>query len=189
MKSNLKMKAAMILALGFLGVLTASAQNTLQVSMTGRVVPAYSLEPVAVVGDPNYLISVQRLGQDKVLIHLHRQASGPAAEGTVRLVLALRTNAETYRLRATSVEGSGLLIRVGEPQASGNFVAPAALASFSAQPSTVLEGQEHVIASGSRISLRGKFTSLNNALLVPVELRLASSESSSSYQILVTMGS
>jgi len=186
MKSNLKVKMATMAAFLLVGFLPAGAQETVQISVTGRVLPAYSLEPVAVAADANQIVSVERLAQGQVLIRLHPQSPSSGAKGTVRVILALRTNAESYRLRAAS---SGLQVEVGQPEASGSFVVPGALSSFSGQPTSGSDDQEQVVATGTRISLRGRFTSPNNALLVPLELRCDSGASSGSCQVLVTLGS
>lgn len=106
-------------------------------------------------------------------------------------MLALRTNADRFQLRALQLKATTPVeVALGHVQPSGNgsLVAPGAVAGFAALEAVVLTGTEQSVAQGSRISFRGSFASPNNALLVPIELRPVGEASNGSYLILVRLG-
>ncbi|MEE8606807.1 MAG: hypothetical protein V3S55_04335 [Nitrospiraceae bacterium] len=169
----------------------AFAQSTAQVSIIGRVLSAFSLQPVSVAGDTSHEVRVQPQGRESVLVLVQRATVASAPGGKVTLLLALRTNAENYQLRAAQLSGpQPLRVVLGTPQASGSgrLVAPTAVAGFLPTSNAMLEGEEKAVAAGTRISVRGSFSSPNNALLVPVELQVPPGAPAGVYQVLLRLG-
>lgn len=188
MKSKATIGTA-VLTILLLGALAGGAENQHQVAISGRVLPAFSLEPVAATADAGQQVFFVPQGRDRVLVRIDRSAFGASSDGIVRVVLALRTNAEEFRLRGAQVSGlTPVEVSFGEAQPSGHLVAPGAASGFAPAGGPLASGQEELLATGSRISQRGSFSSPNNALLVPVELRLNSAVEPGSYQILLSLG-
>ncbi len=168
------MKRWLMLAMILLAGSSARAQeNYGTVSIYGRVSAAFQMEPVQEAGAVSAEVSVYSEGQDRVRIDIQPAAQGQGGGSREVLVwVMLRTNASSYRLQAAQLGGSGLRVSFGAPHSSGQRVHPNAARDFSSPLETVLSEQEQVAASGSRISLRGRFTSPDNALLVPVRVVL-----------------
>jgi hypothetical protein len=169
----------------------AFAQSTAQVSITGRVLPAFSLQPVSVAGDTGHEVRVQPQSRESVLVVIQRATVASAPGGKVTLLLALRTNAESYQLHGAQLSGpQPLRIAIGVPRAggSGRLVAPTAVAGFLPAGKTLLEVEEKAVAAGTRISVRGSFSSPNNTLLVPVELQVPPGAPAGAYQVLLRLG-
>ncbi len=169
----------------------AFAQSTAQVSITGRVLPAFSLQPVEVAAGIGHEVRVQPQGRESVLVVIQRATVASAPGGKVTLLLALRTNAESYQLHAAQLNGpQPLRVVLGAPQASGSgrLVAPTAVAGFLPAGKALLEVEEKAVAAGTRISVRGSFSSPNNALLVPVELQVPPGAPAGAYQVLLRLG-
>ncbi len=169
----------------------AFAQSTAQVSITGRVLPAFSLQPVEVAAGIGHEVRVQPQGRESVLVVIQRATVASAPGGKVTLLLALRTNAESYHLHAAQLNGpQPLRVVLGAPQASGSgrLVAPTAVAGFLPAGKALLEVEEKAVAAGTRISVRGSFSSPNNALLVPVELQVPPGAPAGAYQVLLRLG-
>ncbi len=169
----------------------AFAQSTAQVSITGRVLPAFSLQPVEVAAGIGHEVRVQPQGRESVLVVIQRATVASAPGGKVTLLLALRTNAESYQLHAAQLNGpQPLRVVLGAPQASGSgrLVAATAVAGFLPAGKALLEVEEKVLAAGTRISVRGSFSSPNNALLVPVELQVPPGAPADAYQVLLRLG-
>ncbi len=167
------------------------AQSTAQVSITGRVLPAFSLQPVEVAAGIGHEVRVQPQGRESVLVVIQRATVASAPGGKVTLLLALRTNAESYQLHAAQLSGpQPLRVVLGAPQASGSgrLVAPTAVAGFLPAGKALLEVEEKAVAAGTRISVRGSFSSPNNALLVPVELQVPPGAPAGAYQVLLRLG-
>ncbi len=169
----------------------AFAQSTAQVSITGRVLPAFSLQPVEVAADTGYGVRVQPQGPEGMLVVIQRATVASAPGGKVTLLLALRTNAESYQLHAAQLSGpQPLRVVLGAPQGSGSgrLVAPTAVTRFLPAGKALLEVEEKAVAAGTRISVRGSFSSPNNALLVPVELQVPPGAPAGAYQVLLRLG-
>lgn len=169
----------------------AFAQSTAQVSITGRVLPAFRLQPVEVAADTGHEVRVQPQGRESVLVVIQRATVASVPGGKVTLLLALRSNAESYQLHAAQLSGpQPLRVVLGAPQAggSGRLVAPTAVAGFLPAGKALLEVEEKAVAAGTRISVRGLFSSPNNALLVPVELQVPPGAPAGAYQVLLRLG-
>lgn len=160
-----------LLALQILATPAASAQVS-AVTLSGYVRPAARLEadqPAS--SDGKVMATVRQTGPNVVLIEVTVVGSVQGARVTVPL--RMRTNADRFALRAAyrgpATEGS---ISVDRPQASGSglLVAPGAVAGFQAQPTDFAD--EMILASGTRISARGAFSSPDNALLSTMEIFL-----------------
>ncbi len=169
----------------------AFAQSTAQVSITGRVLPAFNLQPVEVAAGIGHEVRVQPQGRESVLVVIQRATVASAPGGKVTLLLALRTNAESYQLHAAQLSGpQPLRVVLGALQVSGSgrLVAPTAVAGFLPAGKALLEVEEKAVAAGTRISVRGSFSSPNNALLVPVELQVPPGAPAGAYQVLLRLG-
>ncbi len=169
----------------------AFAQSTAQISITGRVLSAFRLQSVEVAADIGHEVHVQPQGRESVLVVIQRAPVASAPGGKVTLLLALRTNAESYQLHAAQLSGpQPLRVVLGAPQASGSgrLVAPTAVAGFLPAGKALLEVEEKAVAAGTRISVRGSFSSPNNALLVPVELQVPPGAPAGAYQVLLRLG-
>ncbi len=169
----------------------AFAQSTAQISITGRVLSAFRLQSVEVAADIGHEVHVQPQGRESVLVVIQRAPVASAPGGKVTLLLALRTNAERYQLHAAQLSGpQPLRVVLGAPQASGSerLVAPTAVAGFLPAGKALLEVEEKAVAAGTRISVRGSFSSPNNALLVPVELQVPPGAPAGAYQVLLRLG-
>ncbi len=163
--------------------------------ISGSVTAAYNVESVSRVEDPNYSFDVRPESRDRLLISIHLLIPQAPVPGVIQIVLALRTNADSYRMRAQQLQGSpNLSISFGTPQPGGDAsqVSPAAVAGFSSPPGTRLGMVEQDVARGTRISCRGTFASPHNALLVPVSIRISPQETRpsapASYQFRLSFG-
>lgn len=97
---------------------------------------------------------------------------GTACPSSIEIDVALRTNAPEYEFAISQESASpGLGVQFGLPRQSGAEVHALAAASFHATPGSPCTAQR-CVATGTRISMRGTFSSPHNALIVPVTLAL-----------------
>lgn len=150
----------------------AQAQVSPQVSVSGYVAPAFGLQAAHPVTD-SVTVTARARDSGPNEVTLEGIVRGEQEAVTVSVPLWLRTNADHFILRGTYqgpvTKGS---LSLGSPEASGNglLVVPGARAGFQALPCPL--AAEMVLASGSRISLRGSFRSPHNALLSTLTITL-----------------
>lgn len=156
-------------------MLAAVTLPAADVTISGRVLPAFKLEAASATADPGATVNVQQDSGSRLTVTIDR-GTGDAA--TVRLLLALRTNAHAFRLNG-ALTGSGpvdTVFGIPRPSGSGLLVAHDAPSGFRAVGGALAAGEPRPLAFGTRISSRGTFSSADNALLVPLDLRLPAGE-------------
>lgn len=159
--------------------LCTGAKGQAQVSVTGRVLPAWQLEVVSASGDTHYNVSAHAVSREEVTLVVQRRTSGAAPAASLPLLLALRTNAPAFSLLG-SVRESGLEVRLltgtGRASGTGQYVAPEAVGGLQVNPEALLGTDERVLARGTRISMGGNFRSPDNALVLPIRISLPQAE-------------
>lgn len=156
-----------------------AANAQAQVTVTGRVLPAWQMEAVSTFGDANYSVEAYVAAREETVLVIRRRGRGPSPSARLSILLALRTNAQAYSL-AGSAQGivGGVQMNFGAPTAGGNgrAVAQEALGGLRIEGDRPLGSAERVVARGPRISLAGSFRSPDNALLLPVTLVIPETE-------------
>ena len=147
----------------------AQAQPSGSASIAGEVRAAYRAELLAVSAPSGVSVRVEPQGLAELAIFTAN--STPVSQPVV-LRIALRTNAPAYRLLATPTDSSApLAASTTVIAATGARTAPEAVSSFAPISSSSLAGTQ-AIARGARISMGGRFTDADNAILIEVTLLL-----------------
>lgn len=154
--------------------------------VTGTVSAAWMMEPVKLSSE-NAAASLQQMDRQSVLVDV---AAGNAQGqmSRVQIIVAIRTNARQFRIRAERVNCSQIpTVSVGAPApaGAGSLVNPAAFSSFAGSSEVSLNAPAD-IATGPRISLGGRFTSPENALLVPLTVQLPDSKAPCSVRLSIS---
>lgn len=148
------------------------AQGRGQVGVIGTVSAAYQMEPVFALSRTGAIVSLEETGPSELRIRVESESAGSRPHEAV-LVFALRTNAPIYRITAISNQAEPVkltLAAVGKT-GTGALVAPSALSDFQAAAETAIFQWETDVASGTRVSLRGRFPSPDNAMLIEVRMK------------------
>ena len=135
-----------------------------QITVGGTVRAAFHVE---ITGGqaPAACVNFERISPSMVRVRI---MAGPDCPVTSAFEIALRTNAPRYELEAREETGQVLTLQWGTPRPSGTDVHPLAPSFWI--PSGALCTAGSCMATGTRISLRGSFSSPANALIVPVKI-------------------
>jgi len=144
-------------------------QTSVPLSVMGRVNSAWAIEPVNASSNDSAVVF---RGNDARSLLVEVSPRGETS--AIKLMLAVRTNAHSFRVRMERWScANPVRVSTGTPAPSGGgtLVNPAYASSFVGVSDASLEAPMFV-ASGPRVSLGGRFSSSENALLIPITLKL-----------------
>lgn len=158
------MAVAVLLLLALL-VPTARSQ---QLTVGGIVRAAFHVDIVAAnVSAP--CLRWERRSPAALRLWLTRGAGCP---DSIEIDAALRTNAHEYEFAVTEASANTVArVQFGSPRPNGPEVHLMAASLFRAAQNPLCAA-ERCMATGTRISMRGSFSSPSNALIVPITLTL-----------------
>lgn len=158
------------------------AQGRAMVGITGTVSPAFQIEPIATYSQEEGFVITEQQGAARVRVFIQDKRFPATETHEVTLIVALRTNAPTYRLLATPSnpdEPIEINLVAVAPSGNGARVAPTALAGFRGAKGLLVSSADLPIATGTRISMGGRFPAPDNAILVEIRIMLAAKSQSS----------
>lgn len=149
------------------------AQHRSSLAITGSVTAAFQMEPVVAYSPTAARVRVEQQDLSGISVAFQSTPASKALIQEIVLVVALRTNAPAYRLLAIPsspdepIEIS--LVPIAQ-SGSGARVAPTALAGFRGVTGFAVSSEDLPIATGTRISMGGRFPSPDNAILVEIRM-------------------
>lgn len=135
-----------------------------QLTMGGYVRPAFHVD-LAAANAAAPCIRWERVSPSALRLWLSTSDACPAS---IQIDVALRTNASEYVFVVTQASENAVRVQFELPRPTGADVHPQAAASFRAAHPVC--AAQHCVGTGTRISIRGPFSSSQNALLVPLTL-------------------
>ena len=155
------------------------AQDGALLTVTGRVSPAFQIEPVSAFSRTGAILSFEQQGaaETRVVFNAEKIPGNQAHEAVV--IVALRTNASNYRVMARSFnpqDNIDLSLRPMARTGTGTMVSSSALADFRSVKEESISTEAKVVATGTRISMGGRFPSADNAILVEIRVAFSGQE-------------